>query len=134
MSSDECDNGGSVQVGIVVKDLDAMVGFYEGALGLRSIGDVDIPGGVMKRFRCGDGTVKLVRFDAGTTGANPPDGMLGGVTGMRYVSLDVGDVEGTLARCEAAGHKVTVPLIEWRPGMPVAFVEDPEGNWIELMQ
>ncbi len=134
MANDEWDDGGSVQVGIVVNDLDAMVAFYEGALALHSIGDVDIPGGLMRRFRCGDGTVKLVRFDAGTTGANPPNGMLGGVAGMRYVSLNVGDVATTLARCEAAGYKVAVPLLEWRPGMPVAFVEDPEGNWIELMQ
>jgi catechol 2,3-dioxygenase-like lactoylglutathione lyase family enzyme len=130
----ERDNGGSVQVGIVVNDLDAMTRFYENALGLRDIGDLEIPGGVMKRYRCGEGSVKLVHFEAGCHGANPPDGMLGGISGMRYLTLDVGDVASTLARCEAAGHRIPVPLMEFRPGMPVAFVEDPEGNWIELMQ
>jgi catechol 2,3-dioxygenase-like lactoylglutathione lyase family enzyme len=121
-------------VGIVVNDLDAMTRFYENALGLRDIGDLEIPGGVMKRYRCGEGSVKLVHFEAGCHGANPPDGMLGGISGMRYLTLDVGDVASTLARCEAAGHRIPVPLMEFRPGMPVAFVEDPEGNWIELMQ
>jgi predicted enzyme related to lactoylglutathione lyase len=88
----------------------------------------------MKRFRCGDGTVKLVRFNAELRGANPPDGMLGGATGLRYVTLDVGDVAATLARCETAGRRVAVPLMEFLRGMPVAIVEDPEGNWVELMQ
>jgi catechol 2,3-dioxygenase-like lactoylglutathione lyase family enzyme len=128
------DKGGSVQVGILVRDLDAMAGFYEGTLGLEYIGDLEIPGGTMKRYRCGDGTVKLVCFDAELPGTNPPNGMLGGVTGLRYVTLDVGDVAATLARCESDGHKVAIPVMEFLPGMPVAIVEDPEGNWVELME
>jgi catechol 2,3-dioxygenase-like lactoylglutathione lyase family enzyme len=130
----EFDKGGSVQVGILVRDLDAMTDFYGGTLGLDYIGDLDIPGGIMKRYRCGDGTVKLVRFDADQPGTNPPNGMLGGATGLRYVTLDVGDVAATLARCEAGGHKVAIPLMEFLPGLPVAIVEDPEGNWVELME
>jgi catechol 2,3-dioxygenase-like lactoylglutathione lyase family enzyme len=131
---EEWDKGGSVQVGIVVRDLAAMTAFYEHALGLLRIEDVQIPGGTMKRYRCGDGCVKLVRFDSGLDGAGPPNGMLGGVSGMRYFTLDVGDVAGTVARCEAAGHKVAIPIMEFMPGMPIAIVEDPDGNWVELMQ
>ena len=27
-----------------------------------------------------------------------------------------------------------MPVFEYAPGMPVAMVEDPEGNWVELIQ
>jgi predicted enzyme related to lactoylglutathione lyase len=43
-------------------------------------------------------------------------------------------VEQVVQRCVAAGRAVPMPTCEFQPGVPVAIVEDPEGNWVELAQ
>jgi predicted enzyme related to lactoylglutathione lyase len=121
-------------VGIVVKDLDAAIEFYGGLLNLEYIGEIELPGGIMKRFGHGDAVVKVLWFDEGQELSNPPGGPAGGATGLRYLTLQVGDVAETLDQCVVAGRTVAMPLFEFQPGLPVAIVEDPEGNWVELTQ
>lgn len=38
------------------------------------------------------------------------------------------------AACEAAGYRVAVPVTELRPGITISIIEDPDGNWVELLQ
>jgi catechol 2,3-dioxygenase-like lactoylglutathione lyase family enzyme len=38
-----------------------------------------------------------------------------------------------VADCEAAGYKIAVPTTELRPGITIAIIEDPDGNWVELL-
>ena len=66
--------GGRVQVGIVVRDLDPMVVlFYTDVLGMQHVGDLALPSrdgrsaGVLKRFVLGDSGLKLLSF-----GETPP--------------------------------------------------------------
>ena len=124
-------SGGRLQVGIVVGDLAPMVEFYEKVLGLEPADQVDLPGGRMVRLVHGDAGVKLVEFDRRPADANPPGGMAT-ARGLRYLTVVLPDVPATFARCEAAGCAVARPLFEWQ-GKPIAIVEDPEGNWVELM-
>jgi glyoxylase I family protein len=124
---------GRIQVGIVVRDLESMVAFYGGLLGLEWVGDLDIPGGTMKRFALGEAGLKLLRLDAEPRIASPPGGPGGGASGLRYVTVVVDDVADVVARCAAAGRAVPVPPFEFSPGLTVAIVEDPEGNWVELI-
>jgi catechol 2,3-dioxygenase-like lactoylglutathione lyase family enzyme len=123
-----------VEVGIVVRDADAMTAFYRDLLGLEYVGDLDFPGGSMRRYAHGDAVVKLVTTGEPPTLTNPPNGPAGGASGLRYLSLLVDDVEATVKRCLDAGHSVPVPTFEFEPGIFVALVEDPEGNWVELAQ
>ena len=123
-----------VEVGIVVRDADAMAGFYRDVVGLEYVGDLDFPGGTMQRFAHGDAVVKLVRTEEPPQLTNPPLGPAGGASGLRYLTLQVDSVEAGVARCLAAGRSVPVPMFDFQPGVPVAIVEDPEGNWIELVQ
>ena len=44
------------------------------------------------------------------------------------------DLEPIVARCKAAGFEVPWEPRELRPGVRVAMVADPDGNWVELMQ
>ena len=134
MASKEPMRAGKVEVGIVVKDLVAATQFYGGLLGLEYIGDLALPGGTMKRFLHGDAVVKLLQFDEMPQLANPPSGPLGGATGLRYVTIQVARVPESVERCVAAGRAVPIPTFEFQPGVPVAMVEDPEGNWVELIQ
>ena len=120
-----------IEVGIVVSDGDRMISFYRDALGLAPQEDWEVPGGVMKRFAHGNEIVKLVVFDTPPAVKNPPMGIMGG-SGIRYVTLYVDNVDAAVARCEAAQTPVPVPAFDYKPGMRVAIIEDPDGNWIEL--
>jgi catechol 2,3-dioxygenase-like lactoylglutathione lyase family enzyme len=127
-------NGGRIQIGIVVTDLARMTGFYTDILGLTHFRDVPFPGGTLKMFVLGDACVKLLSFEAPPQLANPPGGPGGGATGLRYLTVEVDNVAAMADRCAAAGCSIPVPLYEFEEGVPVAIVEDPEGNWVELIQ
>jgi predicted enzyme related to lactoylglutathione lyase len=123
-----------VEVGVVVRDADAMAAFYGDVLGLEEVDGFDFTGGSMRRFLHGDAIVKLVSTAAPPETSNPPNGPAGGAAGLRYLSVAVDDLDATLARCEEAGGPVPVPKMEFRPGVLIAMVEDPDGNWVELVQ
>jgi catechol 2,3-dioxygenase-like lactoylglutathione lyase family enzyme len=126
---------GNLEVGIIVRDLETMTQFYGDGLGLPHVADYTLPFGLMRRFACGDGIVKLVQLDDAPTVSNPPGGVHGGSTGLRWFTLGVGDIEEVFRRCEAAGGRVVQPIEEWRPGSKLMILEDPEGNcWIEISE
>ena len=122
-----------IDLGIVTADGPPMVAFYGETLGLEHKGEMKMPGGmVMQRFQCGASLLKVVVLPGGAP-AEAPTGGIGGATGLRYFTITVGDIAGALAACEAAGATVAVPLTELRPGITIAIVEDPDGNWVELL-
>jgi predicted enzyme related to lactoylglutathione lyase len=123
-----------VEVGVVVRDADAMAAFYGDVLGLEEVPGFDFTGGSMRRFAHGDAIVKLVSTAQAPELSNPPNGPAGNAAGVRYISIAVDDLDATLERCAAAGGAVPVPKMEFRAGVHIAMVEDPEGNWVELVQ
>ncbi len=110
-----------------------MVTFYEVALGLEFFGDLEMPGGKMKRFTHGDAGLKLVALERPLTTSNPPGGPTGEASGLRYLTVQVDDVGRAIERCQSAGGTVVMAPFDYE-GSPVAIVEDPEGNWVELIQ
>lgn len=54
-------------------------------------------------------------------------------TGNKHVAFSCPDVRGLIAALEARGVDL-VWLREYRPGVPVAYIRDPEGNLIEFVQ
>jgi catechol 2,3-dioxygenase-like lactoylglutathione lyase family enzyme len=132
--------GGRIQVGIVVSDLARMTDFYTDILGLTYFRDVPFSGGpsfgggTVKMLVLGDAAIKLMSFDEPPRLAIPPGGIGGGASGLRYVTVEVDSVAATVDRCAAAGCSVPIPPFEFEKGAPVAVVEDPEGNWVELIQ
>jgi predicted enzyme related to lactoylglutathione lyase len=123
-----------VEVGIIVNNATEMQAFYGDVLGLPYVGDLEFGGGMMRRYAHGDAVVKLVSLGQAPTQSNPPNGPAGGASGLRYFTLAVSDLDGLLARCTSAGHEIVVPAFEFAPGVRVAMVEDPDGNWVELVQ
>lgn len=126
----------SIDLGIVIRDSEASLRFYRDTLGLEHVGDMAMPltgNGVMHRLMCGTTLIKLVRYDEPPTARNPPGGGSGGI-GLRYFTLWVRDLEGLVRRFEEAGDKVVIPFTEIRPGVRIAMIEDPDGNWMELVQ
>jgi predicted enzyme related to lactoylglutathione lyase len=128
--------GATLQVGIVVRDIEAMTLFYRDGLGLAHVDDLSPAIGQMRFFACGgDGLVKLLQLADPPTTSNPPGGIYGSSTGMRWFTVRVPDIEGVLRRCEALGAKVVRPIEEWTPGSKVMILEDPEGNcWVEVAE
>ena len=124
---------GKVEIGIVVTDLDAAMKFYGETLGLPYIGEMELPNAVMKRYAHGDTVIKLLGGFEPKPTANVPGGMSAGVAGFRYLTLKVDDVAAMQQRCADAGYTVAVPMFEFRPGLYISIVADPDGNWVELI-
>jgi catechol 2,3-dioxygenase-like lactoylglutathione lyase family enzyme len=122
-----------IDLGIVTANGEAMVAFYGETLGLEHVGELKVGGGtVMQRFQCGDSVVKVLVLPGEATATAAPGG-INGATGYRYFTITVGDINGSVAACEAAGATIAVPVMELRPGITIAMVEDPDGNWVELL-
>jgi glyoxylase I family protein len=122
----------SIDLGIVVKDPAACVAFYRDVLGLTDLGESPMPGGSMHRLGCGTSVIKLVSPQRPPAAEAHPGG-LRGATGYRYWTVSVVDLDGVVAACESAGRPVVIPPTELRPGVRIAMVEDPDGNWVELL-
>jgi len=122
-----------IDLGIVTANGDAMNAFYGGTLGLAHVGEFKMGGGsVMQRYQCGDSVLKVVVLP-GDAPAEAAPGGINGATGFRYFTITVSDITESVAACEAAGATIAVPVTELRPGITIAMVEDPDGNWVELL-
>ncbi|MBI4944372.1 MAG: VOC family protein [Actinobacteria bacterium] len=124
-------------VGLTVGDLAAMTDWYCAALRLEVDLEfaVDGPGlrGVMLR---GPGyRLELLHRDgnvAGLQAANPVEAAL--TRGFGHVALDVPDVDAAYDALLAAGARDRMsPRPSPEPGVRMAFVADPEGNLVELL-
>jgi catechol 2,3-dioxygenase-like lactoylglutathione lyase family enzyme len=122
-----------IDLGILVRDVDACVRFYCEDLGLPKVGEISFPGNrTMHRIQIGDTVLKLMEYQDGP----PPAGPRGREvqSGIRYFTISVRDLPAVVADLEAKGHTFTVPLREARPGVWIAMLEDPDGNTVELLE
>ena len=124
----------SIDIGIVVKDAGAALGFYRDTLGFEDTGSMPLPGGggTMHRLLCGTTLVKIIAPEAELPAT--PGGGIQGAYGYRYWTISVSNLEEITARCAAAGRKVVIAPREIRPGVRISMVEDPDGNWVEFLQ
>lgn len=122
-------------LGIVTNNGDAMLEFYRDSVGLTFEATMKLEAvGIarMDRLRCNDSVLKLVTM-MGDVAAGVGGGLQGS-TGMRYFTIAVDDIAAAVADCENAGTPVVWPVRELRPGVKIAMVEDPDGNWVEFIQ
>ena len=123
----------SIDLGIVVSDGDKALAFYRDTLGLEPAGEMPMGGGsVMHRLTCGTSTIKIV-VPGKTPPATAPPGGINGSTGYRYWTISLSNLDEVVGDCERGGYKVAVPVTEIRPGIKIAIVEDPDGNWVEFL-
>ncbi len=123
----------AIDLGIVTTNGAAMLAFYRDVLGLEFKGDMPMPGGVgvMHRLLCGDSLIKLVVLPA--VPASAPPGGIQGASGYRYWTLTISNLGEMVKACADAGAKVVMPEREIRPGVRIAIVTDPDGNWVEFL-
>ncbi|HEY2916045.1 MAG TPA: VOC family protein [Candidatus Limnocylindrales bacterium] len=109
-----------VHAEVVGKDGPALQQFYGSVFGWKQ--NTDLPGGYAMTNDQDSGIV---------LGTGPsPDGGAGWVT--FYVSVD--DLDGTLAKVQAAGGQVVMPKFSPAPETWLAMFADPEGHVIGLSQ
>ena len=82
---------------------------------------------------CGTSMIKLLRFEREPQGSATP-GSIGKAFGYRYWTITVSNLAEVVAAAEAAGHKIPVAPVDIRPGVRIAMIEDPDGNWVELLE
>jgi len=122
----------SIDLGIVVSDPERSLAFYRDALGFKDDGTMPMPGGAtMYRLYCGTSLIKLVHYPKELP--SPPPGGIHKALGYRYWTISVDNIAEVVDACEVAGHKIAVPVTEIRPGVRIAIIEDPDGNWVELV-
>jgi lactoylglutathione lyase len=116
--------------GIRVKDLDASIAFYTNVLGMKVLG--------RDRFEATKGTVadlvseeggfvlELNHYEKGSPYAT--NYAVG--EGLDHLAFKVEDLDKALAEAKKAGHPVVLDIktgtSRW------AYIEDPNGIWIEL--
>jgi len=124
----------SIDLGIVIADVDRSLAFYRELLGLELAGEMPMPGGgTMYRLMCGTSMIKLIKPGREPKAPAAPGG-IPGAYGYRYWTISVTNLVELTDACAAAGHKIAVPVTELRPGVTISIVEDPDGNWVEFLQ
>ena len=123
----------ALDVGLVSADAAPLLRFYEGVAGFERMPEIALPGiGTIHRLACGQ---SILRVLVPATRPEPPDGApFSGRTGIRYLTIEVVDLDSAVEAVRALGGAVTLAPFELRPGRRVAQVADPDGNMIELGQ
>jgi lactoylglutathione lyase len=116
-----------------VGDLERSIGFYTGLLGMRELRRTDVPAGKYTLVFLGYGdeasnTVLELTYNYGVESYD-----IG--TAFGHLALGVPDIYATCERLRAAGAKVTREPGPLKFGTTViAFIEDPDGYKIELIE
>ncbi|MCX8999367.1 VOC family protein [Rhizobiaceae bacterium BDR2-2] len=137
-----------LEVGLAVRDLKRMRAFYEEALGLRFVSEVHVPGPKAEAAAmCRDGytavrlqtqkgeRIKLLCPDRPPE-AKEDDRLILERAGSSYLTFIVDDLKVLLDRLVAHGGRSMTGAdpVEVRPGTWLAFVADPEGHIVEVVQ
>lgn len=122
----------SIDLGIVSRNASACVAFYRDVLGFEDLGEGPMPGGTMHRLKCGTSVIKVIDLRRAPAAEAPPGGLAGG-TGYRYWTISVSNLADVVSSAEQAGHRIAMPQTQLRPGVTIAMLEDPDGNWVELL-
>jgi lactoylglutathione lyase len=119
---------------IRVKDLDKSLAFYTGPMGMKLLRKRDVPDGKYSLAFVGYGDEKehcVVELTYNWDQATPYE--IG--TGFGHLAVGVPDVHGLCTSISKAGGKVTRAPGPVKFGTTViAFVEDPDGYKIELIE
>lgn len=126
--------GEALDIGITARDPEKMLDFYRDFLGLEHARttEVEALGLRIHMLRVGKSFLKLVEVSSTPAEANPPGG-LRDATGLRYITINVASIDEAIEGVDAAGGRLAEPVNELGP-IRLAFVEDPEGNTLELIE
>jgi lactoylglutathione lyase len=138
-----------LEVGIGCHDLALMRRFYEDTLGLRFVSEGRAPEQTARAYRLARGSATVVRLQtsngeriklvAPDDAPVPPaehDEYVFDRPNVMYLTFIIADVNAAISRLRDAGISCMSgdQRVQSRPGLYVAFLRDPEGNVVELVQ
>lgn len=121
----------SLDLGILVSDINASLKFYQDNLGLKFIEKIPVWFGTMYRLRFGSSDFKLI---------DPKNKPLKGLVGLdaqfgfRYVTFVIRNISKVCEELKKMDIEFEVPEKELRPGVRIAMVRDPDGNIVEFVE
>jgi predicted enzyme related to lactoylglutathione lyase len=144
----------TIDVGMVVSDIEAAARFYKEAVGFTEVKGFDVMGQMgaeaglsdskpfhVRVFVLADAPaatkIKLIQF-ADAPGKKIDNTFIHSSLGMRYLTIAVTDMTAAVERANKAGAtpiaKGPMPLPEGFPkGVYLAVLRDPDGNMVELV-
>ena len=121
----------SLDLGVVVGDIEASLAFYRDTLGLTYVGSNAVPFGTLHRLRYGSSDFKLI--DPADPVPAGPVGLTSSL-GFRYVTFVISNLDEVCDKLAAQGVTFEIEKREVRPGVRIAMVQDPDGNVVEFVQ
>ncbi len=121
-----------VDVGFVSADR-TLVDFLSRVFELQELPSITLGPGTVCRLKAPGSVVKVMlpaEVPAPPVQASP----FYKLSGLRYLTLWVDDLEAVVERAVAAGGRIERGPVELVPGVRIAVLEDPEGNAIEVAQ
>lgn len=130
----------AADIGIAVRDVAHMLAFYRDGLGLDEVvrdPALTVLSGrrrTLAEFEAGASRIKLWCFEADPPPAPEPERLE--QAGLRYLTLRVTGIDALAARLDELGFPLPDPPRDatFMPGVRLAFAQDPDGNWIELLE
>ena len=131
--------------GFVVSDLDLVARFYEDVIGLTPLPRRERDGGPISQILGYDGThIKIAEFVHGEymleliEYVHPPgsDAHIRerNSFGSSHIAFVVEDISEAYERLIANGAQKLNPPIEIAEGKKGCYLQDPDGNWVELLE
>jgi len=126
-------------VGVNVRDLTAQTAWYQGAFGLRTVFEFHLEGpglrGVVLEHPRG-WRIELLARPGSAPGLRAPDPMTAVLTeGYGHFAVTTPELDPVHEELVACGAgEVMAPGPSPEPGVRMAWVSDPEGNLIELIE
>lgn len=117
-------------VAIRVTDVERTLDFYVGKLGFREMMRLERDGRLWLLYLRVTETQFIEVFPEGEGGRAPGKEAVG----FNHLCLEVSDIEAAIAELAASGVALTNPLKLGADGNRQAWIEDPDGHRIELMQ
>ena len=139
---------GFFHTGFVVKDLERSISFYRDAVGLEILREREFAGVEISQV-LGYENAHLRMAMLGVQGEeghaleliqsfNPASSSRTtserSVQGASHLAFHVDDIEGTFRRMVANGAQQPNPPVHVPPNRSACYLQDPDGNWIELLQ
>ena len=118
-------------VAIRARDLDTMLDFYTGALGFEEMFRLHTDDGALMLIYVPVNDNQYLEFFPNGVGDGPPPR---DAVGLNHVCLTVADLDEAVAELAARGVPLARGVLTGRDGNRQAWIADPEGNRIELME
>lgn len=119
------------EVGLVSADR-TLVDFLADVFELEALPPAVHPVGTLHRLRSPGAIIKVM---VPSQPPRPTDGEpFLAVSGIRYLSLWVSDLDRALERCTARGGRLLFGPFAHEPGSRLAVIQDPDGNTIEVIE